>query len=332
LVQLWWHLAECTDSIHDVFNSNRSISWFIPEQLSGRVQGRIESQADEVHGLVGQCDKHTYQRGCTSEHPVRGELHPLTGKHEMTGSSVTNSDRSESEVMERTRHRVASEGPPTAEMGRERARPFVAATAVIAIAVIGVVVALGSGSNDETRSSIGAGATTTVASDPSVTSLPASTTTLIGGLDRLSSVSRITFDGVGPVTFGMTRAAAAQASRSTIVDLQNAGCYDAFQPEADSGISLGDVTFADLGEDSIAVIGVKTPKISTAEGIHIGSTNLELSKAYPKAVFGDAGAGYGQYTMTDARGHYFFFSTKDAAISFITVAVSEDAFIRSTRC
>ena len=59
---------------------------------------------------------------------------------------------------------------------------------------------------------------------------------------RLTSASRLGYDGLGPIKLGMT---VAEAERAGATPTANTGCGLTFDPEPDTGLRYGDIHIAD---------------------------------------------------------------------------------------
>jgi hypothetical protein len=98
---------------------------------------------------------------------------------------------------------------------------------------------------------------------------------------RLTSESRLGYDGVGPIKLGMT---IADAERAGQVATANTGCGLTFDPTSDTGLRYGDVHIADDGRGAIVGLDIDTAAIRTISGIHIGSTREDVHRTYANAV------------------------------------------------
>jgi len=102
---------------------------------------------------------------------------------------------------------------------------------------------------------------------------------------RLTSASRLGYEGLGPIKLGMSIDDAERAGQAATA---NTGCALTFDPAPDTGLRYGDVHLFDDDVGAIVGLNVTTPAISTISGIHIGSTRDEVHRTYANAVDVDA--------------------------------------------
>jgi len=100
---------------------------------------------------------------------------------------------------------------------------------------------------------------------------------------RLTSESRLGYDGLGPIELGMT---IAEAERAGHVATANTGCGLTFDPTSDAGLRYGDIHIADDDRGTIVGLDIDTSAIRTISGIHIGSTREDVHRTYGNAVAG----------------------------------------------
>lgn len=90
--------------------------------------------------------------------------------------------------------------------------------------------------------------------------------------------SRLRFDGVGPINFGMSVAEAKFAARIPMREQDLPGCIGLHPTESPAGLDL----LAPRG-DGVRYAVVKSAPIVTDEGIGVGTTEAAVMRAYPAA-------------------------------------------------
>ena len=162
-------------------------------------------------------------------------------------------------------------------------RMVVAGLAIAAVVLAGgvaVLVASDGDSEDVARSPSTTGDAAALDLNPALTS-----PTIPSGQERLSTASRLSHEGIGPVKLGMTLAEAS-GSGGLSVTARFLACpagaaipaIALLDPEI-PGLSIG--LTSDL---RIAYISVVNPAIATTRGIHVGSTSDDVLRAYPDAT------------------------------------------------
>jgi hypothetical protein len=210
---------------------------------------------------------------------------------------------------------------------RRSAAPRVAALcAAVAVVVVGVVVLTGGDDGPlrhiTTGTSPSSSSTTTPASTtvttPSFTPGPTTTappTTapprVVPGEDRLSTESRLGYEGLGPIRLGMPFDEAVAAAHVTVQ--RDPTCAMELYGEPGSGVD----SIAVWVLEGIDTIIVSRPGINTISGIHVGSTRAEVLATYPEAANDDPGGA--ELLITNSEGRAIVFDFDGDAVSSMSL-------------
>ena len=164
--------------------------------------------------------------------------------------------------------------------------------------------------------------TVTTTTEPPTTTAPSPTVAV--GEDRLSTESRLGYEGLGPIKLGMSFDDAVAAAHVTV------------QPDPTCGITLygepgsGVESIEVWNFGSIGTITVSRPGINTISGVGVGSTRAEVLATYPSASDDLGGSGL---VITNPEGHAIVF-TFDGGDSVTSMALFADLQAREiqARC
>lgn len=121
---------------------------------------------------------------------------------------------------------------------------------------------------------------------------------------ELTTHSKVTLSGIGPVRAGMSVAQAAQAAGQRLVrdrdDAGDSGCHFVYPEHGPDGVGFmvqkGRIVRVDIGQEA---------RIATVQGIHIGDTEARIRALYPGQITAERHP-YG--SLTD---HYLVLTPKD---------------------
>jgi len=102
------------------------------------------------------------------------------------------------------------------------------------------------------------------------------------GPDDLTASSKVDFTQFGPIRFGMTLDEASQVVSVPLVAEFSGGSDTGDPCAAGPGTDLSGVIFL-VKDHSIYGVDIQNPAIATTRGIHVGSTESEVRRAYPNA-------------------------------------------------
>jgi hypothetical protein len=204
-------------------------------------------------------------------------------------------------------------------LGGTRLAAITVGGVIVCVAALALLLSDGGQSRGERIRASAEPATTTLppTSQPTpstVATTAATTTTLQPGQDRLSTASRLSVGALGPVKLGMTLAEASGAARQQIrtdpeCNASQQSAYvdgNPYRKEVGQSYSAG-LAFGVL-DGRIVRMSITTAAFYTAEGIHVGSTEGEVLRAYPGAKQGTSSiANQPILTVANAQGQLMVF-------------------------